>query len=388
MASSTVSDSVGGYGAAFLTAEEQTRFASVKAKLCGHKVVDLADLEKSGMGSLVEALQRLKWTKIATLSDVSYPDLVKETEEDGTLTSMVKGTQVRITRELLASLFEVSTSSHSGVHTVDTHVKGLGIIGPEYRLKDGKLDINQLSGEAILGETQEGHEPVSEAAAVAESAAAEEVPAVVDESSRRIEDIPPEDIEPIGQFSEVPLPSSQVGSLLRDALNSISQGELVAHEPSIEQSVAEVPSADVVMEEAPSQQEQVQVQKDVVMEDAPIEGEQSVTEEFQGVSTMASGATTLIIPVRSQPASKMAFLRVLEQAPVQSEVRDAFLDDPASSLMQQVAGSSFRTSDFGLQRSEKLTSTSLDAGLSVGIHRVDADTTSTSTDIDSNLAFG
>ncbi|MQM22432.1 hypothetical protein Taro_055484 [Colocasia esculenta] len=379
MASSTVSGSVGGYRATFLTAEEQTRFASVKAKICRHKAVDLADLEKNGMGSLVEALQRLKWKKIATLSDVSYPDLVKafyvclKTEEDGTHTSMVKGTQVRITRELLASLFEVSTSGRSGVHTVDTHVKGLGIIGPEYRLKGGKLDINQLSafnrllhfiicqiivprsatfssctkadsdlmfwaiqnqeintvelimermrfarsqvwdiksklnislpyahlltklfhhfgisvvgdvsekmgqairsrnlrksgvsvvnsvwsktgaveGEAILGETHEGHEPVSEAAVVAELAAV-----------------------------EVPLPSSQVGSLIRDALDSISQGEPVAHEPSIEKSVVEVPSADVVIEEAPSQQEQVQVQKDVVMEDAPIEGEQSVTEEF------------------------------------------------------------------------------------------------------------
>ncbi|MQL99801.1 hypothetical protein Taro_032529 [Colocasia esculenta] len=39
-------------------------------------------------------------------------------------------------------------------------------------------------------------------------------------------------------------------------------------------------------------------------------------------------------------------------------------------------------------RSEKLASTSLDAGLSVGVHRVDADTTSTSTDIDANLAYG
>ncbi|MQL79114.1 hypothetical protein Taro_011553 [Colocasia esculenta] len=39
-------------------------------------------------------------------------------------------------------------------------------------------------------------------------------------------------------------------------------------------------------------------------------------------------------------------------------------------------------------RSEKLASTSLDAGVSVGVHRVDADTTSTSVDIDANLAFG
>ncbi|MQL88586.1 hypothetical protein Taro_021154, partial [Colocasia esculenta] len=95
-----------------------------------------------------------------------------------------------------------------------------------------------------------------------------------------------------------------------------------------------------------------------------------------------------VVSLKDSATSKMAFLRVLEQALVQSEVGDAFLDDPASSLMQQVAGSSFRTSDFGLQRSEKLAFTSLDAGVSVGVHMVDADTTSTSVDIDANLAFG
>ncbi|MQL74282.1 hypothetical protein Taro_006645 [Colocasia esculenta] len=382
MASSTVSDSVGGYGAAFLTTEEQARFTSVKAKLCGHKAVDLVDLEKNGMGSLVEALQRLKWSKIATLSD------------DGTLTSMVKGTQIRISRDLLAFLFDVSTSDRSGVHTVDTHVKGLGIIGPEYRLKDGKLDINQLSafnrllhfiicqiivprsatfssctkadsdlmfwaiqnqeintaelimekmrfarsqvwdiksklnislpyahlltrifhhfgisvvgdvsekmgqairsrilrksgfsvvngvwsktgaveGEAILGETQENHEPIAEAATVAESAVAEVV-------------------------------------YLGMHWTPSPQGEPVAHEPSIEKYVAEVPTADVVMEEAPSQQEQVQVQEDVVMEDAPTEGEQSIIEEFQRVSVVASGHTEIhseVLPVQEEEVEAAA----------------------------------------------------------------------------------
>ncbi|MQM14094.1 hypothetical protein Taro_047024, partial [Colocasia esculenta] len=81
--------------------EENERFALVKTKLCGHKAVDVADLQKNGMGSIIAATDRLKWTKIATLSEVSYPDLVKafyvclKTEEDGTLTSMVKGTQIR-----------------------------------------------------------------------------------------------------------------------------------------------------------------------------------------------------------------------------------------------------------------------------------------------------
>ncbi|MQL95715.1 hypothetical protein Taro_028385 [Colocasia esculenta] len=90
----------------------------------------------------------------------------------------------------------------------------------------------------------------------------------------------------------------------------------------------------------------------------------------------------------SQESPRKASLRVLEQAPVQSEVGDAFLDDPASSLMQQVDGSIFRTSDLGLQKSEKLSSTSLDAGISVGVHGVDAYSTQASIDIDANLAFG
>ncbi|MQL82401.1 hypothetical protein Taro_014877 [Colocasia esculenta] len=40
------------------------------------------------------------------------------------------------------SLFGVSTSGRSGVDIVDNQVKGLGIIGTEYKLKDGKIDIN------------------------------------------------------------------------------------------------------------------------------------------------------------------------------------------------------------------------------------------------------
>ncbi|MQM23572.1 hypothetical protein Taro_056638 [Colocasia esculenta] len=220
-------------------------------------------------------------------------DFLSNIEEDGTLTSMVKGTQIRITRELLASLFEVSTSGCSGVHTVDTHIKAVA--------ESAAAKVLQAAPAAPAVE-----EPVVAAAPAPEAA-------VVDESSRRIEDIPPEDIEPIGQFSEVPLPSSQVGSLLRDALDSISQGEPVAHEPSIAKSVAEVHTGDVVMEEAPSQQEQVQVQEDVVMEDAPIEGEQSVTEEFQGVSAVASGHTEIhseVLSVQEEEAAAAAQTKV------------------------------------------------------------------------------
>ncbi|MQL94408.1 hypothetical protein Taro_027062 [Colocasia esculenta] len=51
MAASGVSGSVGGYGAEFLTVEQQERFTSVKIKVCGNKAVDIADLQKNGMGT-------------------------------------------------------------------------------------------------------------------------------------------------------------------------------------------------------------------------------------------------------------------------------------------------------------------------------------------------
>ncbi|MQL84131.1 hypothetical protein Taro_016642 [Colocasia esculenta] len=65
-------------------------------------------------------------------------------EEDGSLTSTVKGTSIHITHDLLERLFSVSTVGHSLVESVDIHAKG-GIIGTEYKLKDGKIDINQFN---------------------------------------------------------------------------------------------------------------------------------------------------------------------------------------------------------------------------------------------------
>ncbi|MQL72849.1 hypothetical protein Taro_005202 [Colocasia esculenta] len=151
MAASAVSGSLGGYSAEFLTPEQQERFKFVKTKVCVNKAVDVADLEKNGMHSVVEALIRMQWMGVTTFSEVSYPDLVKafyaclKTQEDGSLVSYVKGTQIKIDSELLHELFGVTTSGHSGVHSVNAQVKGLGIVGPGYRLRDGKLDINQLN---------------------------------------------------------------------------------------------------------------------------------------------------------------------------------------------------------------------------------------------------
>ncbi|MQL97170.1 hypothetical protein Taro_029858 [Colocasia esculenta] len=151
MAVSRVSDTVGGYGVAFLTAEQQEHFAVVKTKVCGNKAVDIVDLEKNGMHSVVAVMQRMKWSRLATISEASYPDLVKaffiylKVEEDGSLTSSVNGTPIHITYALLESLFGVSTAGRSGVDSVDIRVKGLGIIGTKYKLKDDKIDINQLN---------------------------------------------------------------------------------------------------------------------------------------------------------------------------------------------------------------------------------------------------
>ncbi|MQL68752.1 hypothetical protein Taro_001053 [Colocasia esculenta] len=151
MAAPIIAGCLGGYSAEFLTPEEQERFTFVKTKLCGNKEVDVANLRKSGMSSLVELINQMQWTEISTFLEVSYPDLVKaffvcmRTEEDGSLVSSVKGTLIRIDPELLKVLFNVKTSGFSGIHSEDAQVKGLGIIGPGFKLRDGKIDINQLS---------------------------------------------------------------------------------------------------------------------------------------------------------------------------------------------------------------------------------------------------
>ena len=116
MAAPIIAGSLGGYSAEFLTPEQQERFTFVKTKLCGNKEVDVANLRKSGMSSVVDLINQMQWTEISTFSEVSYPDLVKaffvcmRTEEDGSLVSSVKGTFIRIDPELLKVLFNVKTS--------------------------------------------------------------------------------------------------------------------------------------------------------------------------------------------------------------------------------------------------------------------------------------
>ncbi|MQL68389.1 hypothetical protein Taro_000689 [Colocasia esculenta] len=305
------------------------------------------------MGSIVEALDRLKWTKMATISEVSFPNLVKafyvclKSEADGTLTSMVKGTQIRVTRELLASLFGVGTSELSGVHTVNIQEKGLGIVGPEFRLKDDKVDAikNQeiniaelmidrmkfASAQLSMGSRQrllwlrvkpslEKPKKVEAVqAAAAPSVEAEPSAAVVVPSSR-IEDIPPEDIEPVGRSSEDPLPSSRVGSVLREVLESIhnSLRDPIASEVHIAEAVASGHTEEVVMEEAPIQGEQeINVESDQV-EDAPTQGELDQANE-----DVASGHNDVQMedpPIQEEQTAAVHIDAPMEDAPADGEI--------------------------------------------------------------------
>ncbi|MQL94395.1 hypothetical protein Taro_027052 [Colocasia esculenta] len=204
MAAPGSSDSVGSYSTSFLMADQLERFSAVKIKLCGKKVVDLEDLEKHGMHSVVEALQRLKWIGICTVSEPSYLHLAKafytcfKTEEDWSLTSMVKG----------------------NVWT--------------------KTSVTE--GEAIIGKASDAP-PVQE----------EEATVRVDEpsaSERKIEDFAPELIEPFGQSAEgmipplVPAPTVIEKSVAGGAAHI--EGE---HEDILIEETPNVPIVETTMEE-------------------------------------------------------------------------------------------------------------------------------------------
>ncbi|MQL85624.1 hypothetical protein Taro_018146 [Colocasia esculenta] len=83
-------------------------------------------------------------------------------------------------------------------------------------------------------------------------------------SESRIEDIPPEHIEPVGQVSEADTPTSLVASILRNVLDSFTNTQGEQEDPS---------AANVPKVVAPGHNEAIQ------MEDAPIQGEQEILAE-------------------------------------------------------------------------------------------------------------
>ncbi|MQL81782.1 hypothetical protein Taro_014241 [Colocasia esculenta] len=330
MAAPVIADSLGGYSAEFLTPEQQERFTFVKTKLCGNKEVDVANLRKSGMSSVVDLINQMQWTEITTFSEVSYPDLVKaffvcmKTEEDGSLVSSVKGIMIRIDPELLKILFNVKSSGFSGVHTVDVQVKVVEKMGQAIRSrnlkKSGFSEENGVwskasvaEGEAIIDDTSVVHQemgsadmipdlPVESISAPAVGAAKSSGPSIAEVQSesaveeervsvaasefleesvpifaeRRIEDILPEDIVPV----EDPLPSTVVASILSDNIDSIpfTSSALEACGSVAEEAVASC-HFDVQMEDVPVELEHPDGQGDSVLADAPIQGEQVSNEE-------------------------------------------------------------------------------------------------------------
>ncbi|MQL68791.1 hypothetical protein Taro_001033 [Colocasia esculenta] len=304
MAAPAVSGSLGGYSAEFLMAEQQERFTFVKAKLCGNKAVDVADLEKNRMHSIVEALDRMKWTEVATLSEVSYPDLVKafyvclKSEEDGSLTSSVKvvekiGQAIR-SRNLRKSGFSVI----NGVWTKTTVAEGEAIIGKTQEVQhEVAAEIAQLAAAAKASSVA-----AAEAPGVG-SAAAAQAPAVVDVSFRRIEDIPPEILIPVGSVSGDPLPSSQVASVLRNALDLIQSTPVILESPGcfVEEAVASGHTEEDVLIDAPNQRTEEEADpQGEHMKNANINVDDGVNPNLEGPSEKSGTKRKRMTHKRSQ----------------------------------------------------------------------------------------
>ncbi|MQM19777.1 hypothetical protein Taro_052789 [Colocasia esculenta] len=287
--------------------DDKERFATVKTKLCRHKAVDVADLQKNGMGSVVVAMERLKWTKLATLSEIVVPRSATFstcTKADSDLMFWVIHNQSINMAEIIMERMKFASAQiwdkKTGVWT----------------------NTSVTEGEAIIGKTQEVQQEVGEAAVVAEvpagpgvqEQAAQEEPQVaaspsvqaaatdirecvsdiqeeqvagiiqeivedIGSSERRIDDIPPKHLKPIEQFQVITPLTSMVGSVLRRVLDSIPSTQSVQEVAIVEEAMASSHNADVVMEEAPIQGEQEIVTKDVQLEDAPSQGEQSAEKE-------------------------------------------------------------------------------------------------------------
>ncbi|MQL96123.1 hypothetical protein Taro_028791 [Colocasia esculenta] len=136
-------------------------------------------------------------------------------------------------------------------------------------------------GEAIIGEAPEV-QPIPEAEA---DVRIEEPPVVV----RRIEEISPEHIEPVGQLSESVIPSTVHAPTIEESVIL----ETVAHakgeqEQTLIENIRSVPTADIVMEDNQTEVTPEVVAPghtaDVQMEDAPAQGEPSAsapTDQFQ-----------------------------------------------------------------------------------------------------------
>ncbi|MQM08818.1 hypothetical protein Taro_041675 [Colocasia esculenta] len=255
MAASGSSGYVGGYSATFLTADQLEHFSVVKIKLCGNKAVDLEDLEKHGMHSVVETLQRLKWTGMCTVSEPSYPHMAKafytylKTEEDGSLTSTVK---------------ELMEKMGQPIRSRNLKKSGFSLVGNVW------TKTSVAEGEAIIGEASETPQVQEEEAAMRE----EEPPA----PERRIEDIAPEYIEPIGQTTEEVIPPIVLAPAIIE--ESIAEGAAHIEGEHEDIQIEETPNVSKVGNAIEESHEDIVPEvmalghiEDVPLVDAPAQGE-------------------------------------------------------------------------------------------------------------------
>ncbi|MQL80504.1 hypothetical protein Taro_012953 [Colocasia esculenta] len=149
MAVSGVSDTVGGYGIAFLIAEQQEWFAAMKTKLCGNKAVDVADLEKNGMHSVV-IIERMKfatvmiWDKKNKLNvSLPYAHL---------LTRIFQHYNIDLSGE-------VSEKMGQAIRSRNLKKSGFSLVARVW------TKTSVAEGEAIIGEAQEVPIPEAEAEA-------------------------------------------------------------------------------------------------------------------------------------------------------------------------------------------------------------------------------
>ncbi|MQL88715.1 hypothetical protein Taro_021280 [Colocasia esculenta] len=147
--------------------DDKERFTFVKTKLCGNKAVDVADLEKNRMHSIVDAMDSMKWTGIATLSEIW-------------------DTKSKLNVSLPYAHLLTKVFSHFGVNLSGAVVEKMGqAIRSRNLIKSGFSVVNGVwtetsvaEGEAIIGEAQDAQQEAAadlvEPAAPSGIAAAEE----------------------------------------------------------------------------------------------------------------------------------------------------------------------------------------------------------------------
>ncbi|MQM12494.1 hypothetical protein Taro_045414 [Colocasia esculenta] len=256
MASSIVSGSLGGYSAEFLSAEQQERFTFVKTKLCGNKAVDVADLEKNGMISVVVAMRRMQWMGITTFSEHFGVDVSGAVVEK-------MGQAIR-SRNLRKSGF----SMVNGVWTKTSVAEGEPILGEAQDVQLEAVAVESEGPSAVA-------EPAAEEAAVPRGS--QEITAISEvavETSVAQENIA---VAVSVRSTDDPLPTSSVAYVLRQVLDSIHSTPVIQNTGGslVDQIVASGHIESSVLIDAPIQGEQGRIGEQNIEKEGASQGAHS-----------------------------------------------------------------------------------------------------------------